>query len=228
MFIRRLILSVFLNAVVFGASLMLLAGTWHWWRAWVLMGVVSVCTAATLLLVFRNNPDLLNERMKPPYQKDQPLADKIALTVLLIAFLALLAFIPLDVFRFHRLLGKPNAVVSSLGLFLFVAGWTVISLTFRENAYAAPVVRLQSERHHKVVDTGVYSIVRHPMYSGWLVLMIGMALWLESTAGAVAMVLLAMPLVWRILVEESFLKSQLTGYLDYTKRVRSRLVPGIW
>ena len=228
MFIKRLILSVFLNAVVFGASFLLLAGTWHWWRAWVLMGVVALCTAFTMIGVFRSRPDLLNERMKPPYQKDQPWADKLALTALLIAFLALLAFIPMDVFRFHLLLGKPGEVISSIGVVLFVAGWTVISLTFRENAYAAPVVRLQSERHHKVVDTGVYSIVRHPMYSGWLVLMIGMALWLESTAGAVAMVFLVIPLIWRILVEESFLKSQLTGYLDYTKRVRSRLVPGVW
>jgi len=228
MFIRRLILSVFMNAVVFGASMMLIVGNWHWWRAWVLMGVIAVCTAATMWLVFRPRPDLLEERMKPIYQKDQPRADKIALTVLLIVFLALLAFVPLDVSRFHFLLGRPNMWISSLGLVLLVAGWTVISLTFRENAFAAPVVRVQSERHHKVIDTGVYGIIRHPMYSGWLVMMVGMALWLESTAGAVAMIVLAIPLAVRILIEESFLKRQLTGYLDYTKRVRSRLVPGIW
>jgi protein-S-isoprenylcysteine O-methyltransferase Ste14 len=207
---------------------MWLAGTWHWWRAWVLLGVVAITTVSTMFLVFLNQPGLLEERTKPIFQKGQPLSDKVIIVLLLLTFFGQIIFIPLDVFRFRLLLGKPGVVISSLGLALFILGWLMIALTFRANAFAAPVVRHQSERHHKVADTGVYAIVRHPMYSSTVVLMVGLALWLESYAGAVAALAPALVLGVRILIEESFLKRELPGYLDYTKRVRWRLVPGIW
>ena len=134
-------------------------------RAWLFLGVVSIGTAATLLGVFRNRQDLLDERFKPPIQKGQPLADKIVALLLITAFFAVVVFIPLDVFRFH-ILPKPGTFVSLLGIILFIAGWWIISLSFRENAFAAAVVKHQVERHQTVIDSGVYGIVRHPMYAG--------------------------------------------------------------
>ena len=131
--------------------------------------------------VFRSNHGLLDERLKPPIQKGQPLADKIVLIPLLAAFFGLILFIPLDVFRFH-LMSRPAMMVWSLGLLLFVAGWWIISLSFRENAFAAPVVKHQEERRHTVIETGVYSVVRHPMYMGTVLLLVGMPVWLESYA----------------------------------------------
>jgi len=226
-FISKLIFGVIYNLILFGALLFLPAGTFDWPRAWVFLGFVLIGTTATLVLVFPGREDLLNERFKPPVQKGQPLADKIIVLLLIAAFLGVIVFIPLDVFRFH-LMSKPGMFVSALGLILVIAGWWIISLVFKENAFAAPVVKHQEERHQTVIDTGVYSIVRHPMYVGAVLLMIGMPLWLESYAAALLAIVPIATIVVRILIEERFLKRELKGYDNYTKRVRYRLIPFIW
>ncbi len=79
-----------------------------------------------------------------------------------------------------RLMGKPGTLVSSLGLVLLLAGWWIVYLALRENAFAALAVKYQEERQHTVIDSGVYSIVRHPLYAGSVLLMVGIPLWLES------------------------------------------------
>jgi len=119
MFIYRLIVGVITNVAIFGGLLFLPAGTLHWWRAWVFLGVVLVGTVVTMLSVFASNKELLDERLKSPIQKGQPLADKILLILFLAAFVGFIVFIPLDVFRFH-LMSKPGAIVSSSGLLLLV------------------------------------------------------------------------------------------------------------
>jgi protein-S-isoprenylcysteine O-methyltransferase Ste14 len=227
MFICKLILGIILNVAIFSALLFLPAGTWAWWRAWVFLGVVFVATVASTVSIFRVNKDVLNERLKPPIQKGQPLADKLVLLLFLATFVGLLVFIPLDVFRLH-LLNEPGTLVSSLGLVLFVAAWWIISLALRENAFAAPVVKLQAERQQRVIDTGVYSIVRHPMYAGAVLLLVGISLWLESYAAALLASVPSGTLVVRILVEEQFLRRELQGYDAYTERVRYRLIPFLW
>ncbi len=171
--------------------------------------------------------DLLEERMKSPIQKGQPFADKIIILLIIAAFVGVIAFIPLDVFGFH-LLAKPGVVVSSLGLILFIAGWTIISLSYKENTFAIAVVRYQKERGQTVIDTGVYSIVRHPMYAGAVLLLIGMPLWLESSAGALLAAIPIGIMVVRILVEERLLRRELKGYEEYTHTVRYRLIPFVW
>jgi protein-S-isoprenylcysteine O-methyltransferase Ste14 len=226
-FVSKLIFSVFYTLVFFGGLLFLPAGTFDWPRAWALLGVLLVSTIATMVIVFPGREDLLNERFKPPLQKGQPLADKIIVLLLIASFIGVIVFIPLDVFRFH-LMGKPDLLVSSLGMILFIAGWWIISLVFKENAFAAPVVRHQAERHQKVVDTGVYSIVRHPMYAGAILWMVGMPLWLESYAAAALATVLIPIVALRIFFEERFLKRELKDYKDYTRRVRYRLIPYIW
>jgi len=226
-FISKLIFGVVYNLIFFGALLFMPAGTFDWPRAWVFLGLVLIGTTATMVIVFPGREDLLNERFKPPVQKGQPLADKIIVLLLIAAFLGVIVFIPLDVFRFH-LMSRPGAFVSALGLILIIVGWWIISLVFKENAFAAPVVKHQEERHQTVIDTGVYSIVRHPMYVGAILLMIGMPLWLESYAAALLASVPTAMVVVRILIEEQFLKRELKGYDAYTKRVRYRLIPFIW
>jgi protein-S-isoprenylcysteine O-methyltransferase Ste14 len=223
----KLIAGVVINMAIFGGLLLLPAGTLEWWRAWVFLGVVCVGSVASTVGIFRVNREVLEERFKPPIQRGQPLADKLVLLVFLVMFIGVTVLIPLDVFRFH-MLGRPGTLVSSLGLVLFVAGWWIIYLALRENAFAAPVVKHQKERHHTVVDTGVYGIVRHPMYAGALPLLVGMPLWRESYAAAfLASVPIGM-LVVRILVEERFLRGELKGYDAYTEKVRYRLIPFLW
>ena len=227
MFIYRLIVGVIVNAAIFGGLLFLPAGTFDWWRAWAFLSVVFVGTVATMVGVFASNQGLLDERLKPPIQKGQPLADKIVVIPLIAAFFGLILFIPLDVFRLH-LMSKPATMVSSLGLLLFVAGWWIISLSFKENAFAAPVVKHQEERRHTVIDTGVYSVVRHPMYMGATLLLVGMPLWLESYAAALLAIIPIGLLAVRILFEERFLRRKLKGYEAYTARVPWRLIPLLW
>ncbi len=106
--------------------------------------MVVIGTVTTMVTVFPGREALLDERFKPPIQKGQPFADKLVVLLLIATFVGVTVLIPLDVFRFH-LMGKPGAIVSSLGLALVVAGWWIISLSLQENAFAAPVVKHQKE-----------------------------------------------------------------------------------
>jgi len=110
MLIFRLIAGLIINMAIFGTLLFLPAGTLEWWRAWVFLGVVFVCYVVMAISIFPGREDLLNERFKPPIQKGQPFADKIILILFIFAFLDLIVFIPLDVFRLH-LLPTPGALV---------------------------------------------------------------------------------------------------------------------
>ena len=224
---RRLIFGILWNTIAFGTALFLPARTFDWWRAWVLLGVLFVASLVTIFAVFRTRQDLLKERLKGIIQKGQPVIDRAIVLAFVVAYGASVVFIPLDVFRYH-IFPKPNVFISSLGLVLVGVGWWIIALVFRENSFAAPVVRHQSERQHHVVDTGVYAVVRHPMYAGIFLFNAGMALWLESYAGAIAALIPISVLALRIVFEERFLRRELAGYEAYTKKVRYRLVPFVW
>ena len=227
MFWCKLIFAVVWNTGTYGAVLFLTAETFDWWRAWVLLGVFALSTVAMLVGVLRTRPGLLRERYKEPIQKGQPLVDRIVLLAFVVAHTSVIAFIAMDVFRLH-LLPKPGVWVSSLGMVLIVVGWVIVALVFRENAFAAPVVKHQAEREHKVIDTGVYRVERHQMYAGIFVLNVGIALWLESYAGAIAALVPIGVLAVRIVFEERFLLEELPGYDSYTQRVRYRLIPLVW
>lgn len=129
-----------------------------------------------MLVSLSSHKDLLNERLKPPVQHGQPRGDKLVVLLFVAAFVGLLVGIPLDVFRF-QLLGKPGLIVSACGLLLVVAGLRLIFLSLKENAFAVPVVKDQTERYQTVIDTGVYGIVRHPLYAGLVLLLVGLPLW---------------------------------------------------
>jgi protein-S-isoprenylcysteine O-methyltransferase Ste14 len=227
MSVSKLIVGVIFNVAIFGVLLFLPAGTLDWWRAWVFLGLVFVGSVAGTVSLYRLNQDLLEERFKSPIQKGQPLADKIVVILLITSFAGLLVFIPLDVFRF-LLMRKPGTLVSSSSLVLFVAGWWIMTLALIENAFAAPVVKHQQERGQKVIESGLYGVVRHPMYAGAVLLMVGMPLWLESYAAAILASVPIATLVLRILVEEQFLRRELAGYDAYTERVRYRMIPFLW
>lgn len=227
MFAFKVMLSLLYILAIYGGLLFLPAGTLDWWRAWVFLSVIAIATVVTLILVFRNNQDLLNERFKPPVQEGQPLADKILVVVLVLLYCGVILLISFDVFRFHWL-AKPGAITAMLGLLVFLAGWIIITLSFQANTFAIPVVKVQTERHQTVIDSGVYGVVRHPMYAGAILTMIGMSLWLESYAAALFAIVPSGLLIVRILIEEQVLRKDLAGYDAYTKRIRYRLIPLLW
>jgi protein-S-isoprenylcysteine O-methyltransferase Ste14 len=211
----------------FALLLFVPAGTADWWRAWVLLGILLVARIAGTIAVQLANPGLLRERSRVPLHAGQPLVDKVLVVGVMAGFAALPAVAGLDRFRWH-VLPTPAPVVSGLGLVLFTAGWWIVALTLLANAFAVTVVRHQEERHHALVDTGVYRIVRHPMYAGMVLVMAGLGLWLGSYLAALVALLPVSILVVRIGFEERFLLGTLPGYAEYTSRVRARLIPGVW
>lgn len=203
------------------------AGTLQWRRAWVLLAVLFVARLAGNVAIMRANPGLLAERAKGPLQRGQPMLDRVLLLALMAAFAAVTWFAAADVWRW-RLLPSPNALVSALGLLLFVAGWWIVAAALSTNAFAVTVVRHQEDRGQVVTDRGPYTVVRHPMYSGLVAVHLGLPLWLGSTAGAVAALVPILILAVRILVEERFLRRTLDGYGAYLARVRYRIIPWLW
>ncbi len=227
MFPVRLIQAVFFNGFFFALVIFPAAGTWEWWRGWVLVAVTAGAAAVSMLTVFRKNEDLLKERMRPPIQKGQPLSDKILVLLFLVAFVGVILLAPMDAMRFHWR-PPPSPGVAAVGLLLVIAGWTMITMTFHANSFAAPVVKFQEERGQYVIETGIYRFVRHPMYAGCIPLLLGMALWLGSWIAALSAIVPAVILAIRCVYEERFLREHLTGYEEYARKVRYRLIPFVW
>jgi protein-S-isoprenylcysteine O-methyltransferase Ste14 len=156
--------------------------------------------------------------------KKQPLIDAIGLPAYLAFLIAWTVFIPLDVFRL-RLLPQPPDWAAALGLVLAVAGSVITQLAVWQNAFATPAIQDQSDRGQTVIDTGVYALIRHPLYAGNLLLFAGAALWLGSLAALIATLVQLAATLFRIEVEERFLRERLPDYADYAGRVRGRLIP---
>jgi protein-S-isoprenylcysteine O-methyltransferase Ste14 len=224
----RVVLRVIADAIVVAIALFTVAGTVAWQRAWILVAVLLLIRLLSAIAVFRVNPALLRERATVLMHHNQPWADRILLLVFMVtAFIGVPVVAALDVFHWH-VLPSPPLLVSSLGLVLFALGWVIKAVALRENAFAVTVVRLQDERQQKVVDTGVYSLVRHPMYAGSPFVHLGLSLWLGSYTAALFTLLPLGLLMVRIGLEERFLRRELPGYPEYVTRVPYRLFPGIW
>ncbi|RWF30849.1 MAG: isoprenylcysteine carboxylmethyltransferase family protein [Mesorhizobium sp.] len=223
--IARLILQTFVWFGVMGAVLFLSAGTLNWPGAWVYL-VVMIGLSLTLgMSLARRDPGLMNERLGPPIQKNQPLVDKVLLSTLLVAIFAWLALMGLD-FRFGWS-AVPLWVLVIGGVILLVGLW-ICYLTMLENSFAAPVVKIQDERGQHVITTGPYSYVRHPMYAGAILYFAGTALLLGSWWGLASVLFFIVLLAIRTFIEEQALRTGLRGYDDYAANVRYRLIPLVW
>jgi protein-S-isoprenylcysteine O-methyltransferase Ste14 len=224
----RVLARLVVDAALVAVALFVSAGTLAWWRAWVLLGVLLAVRVVSALVIYQVNPELLRERAGLPVHSGQPAIDKLLLfAVIGTGFFGLSLLAGFDVFHVH-VLPRPAPIVSAIGLVLFIAGWCIKALALRENAFATSVVRLQRERRHAVVDTGVYRVVRHPFYAADPLIFIGLALWLESYGAALFSVVPIVLVLVRLTHEERFLRRELPGYTEYATRVRWRLVPGIW
>lgn len=223
--IARLLLQNTIFVVAMGALLFACAGTLHWPSAWTFLVTSALPGPLCGWWLYRIDPALLAERLRPVLQKDQPAADKTFMVVFVAAMLAWLVAMGLDR-RFHPS-DMPTAL-QALGLALFLASTLFTMWVFRENSFAAPVVKLQTERAQQVISTGPYAHVRHPMYSGMVLFFAGVPLLLGSWWGLAMMPLFIALLAVRIPIEERTLRDGLPGYTDYAARVRYRLVPGVW
>lgn len=223
--IARLLLQNTIFVVAMGALLFASAGTLQWAGAWVMLIASALLGPLCGWWLYRLDPGLLAERLRPVIQKDQPPADKVFITVFIAAMLAWLIVMGLDR---RQLASDMPVALQVLGLVLFLASTLFTMWVFRENSFAAPVVKLQAERAQRVISTGPYAYVRHPMYSGLILFFAGVPLLLGSWWGLVMVPIFLALLAVRIRIEERTLRDGLPGYADYTVRVRYRLLPGVW
>ncbi|HKD28613.1 MAG TPA: isoprenylcysteine carboxylmethyltransferase family protein [Xanthobacteraceae bacterium] len=210
--------------VFFAVLILWPAGTLAYPGAWAWIGLFTVGGLAAILWMSKHSPSLLRERMAAPLQRDQKPWDRIWLSLFTLGFCAWMAFMGWDAARTGFTAVPPwLQVVGGIGVALYMlgGGWT-----FRENAFAAPVVKLQ--KGQRVIDTGPYAIVRHPLYASALLFLVGLPLLLGSWIGLGLSVLFILGIAWRAVREERTLRAELTGYVDYAERVRYRFIPLVW
>jgi protein-S-isoprenylcysteine O-methyltransferase Ste14 len=223
--IAKLLLQNSLYVLAMVALLFASAGTLDWPAAWVFLATSAIIGPAAGLWLARVDPALLEERLRPPVQKDQPAADK--KFVFAFGVTALIWFVAVGLDRRLHLSNVPLAL-QAVGLAMYLVSTAFVMWVFRENSFAAPVVKVQSARAHRVVSTGPYALVRHPMYSGIMLFFVGVPLLLGSWWGVAIALLFIVLLAIRARIEERALIDGLPGYADYAARVRYRLVPGVW
>jgi protein-S-isoprenylcysteine O-methyltransferase Ste14 len=201
------------------------AGRLDWARGWICAAVYILTMTLTGALAHRLNPGLLEARAKF-IRKDAPLFDKIFVWIYFpLTFIQVLVA-GLDAVRFHALPLPQWTLVP--GIVLFLAAMAMVTWTFLVNPFAESRVRIQQDRGHTVVSKGPYSIVRHPMYVGSILMYPATAMMLGSGwAMAVASLILVL-IVWRTSEEDRFLHRELTGYREYAALTRYRLIPGLW
>lgn len=224
--VAKLISRTFLVYAAMAVLLFAAAGTWRWPQAWIFIVEMVVCGLAIGLWLAWHDPGLLAERLGPPIQRDQARGDRFFMTSIIVLWTAWLVLMAIDAVRFR--FSHVPVWAQWIGALLILLSMYVSFLTFRENSFAAPVVKIQRERGQTVVTTGPYRYVRHPMYAGGILMFLGIPLLLGSGYGfALAPIWIAL-LSFRIPIEERMLREKLDGYEEYARRVRYRLIPGIW
>jgi protein-S-isoprenylcysteine O-methyltransferase Ste14 len=212
------ILVVVMAALLFGA-----AGTFAYWQAWIFLALYFAVSLAITFYLMKNDPALLARRMSGgPFAEKEP-AQRIIMSVTSIGFIALLVLPAID----HRLHWSELSLYAVLtGDALVLIGWLGIFLVFRENSFSSATIELAADQ--RVISTGPYAWVRHPMYATALFMLVGIPIALGSWWGVLVIVAMLPVLIWRLTDEERFLVRNLPGYADYQNKVPYRLLPLIW
>ena len=209
--------------VVMGAVLFVSAWTFNYWQAWVFLSVFGLSSLAVTVYLMKNDPKLLERRMHGGPTAEKELSQKIIMSAASIGFAAIL-IVPALGHRWHWSAVPPYAVIA--GNILIVLGWTIILFVFRENTFTSATIEVVADQ--RVVSTGPYAVVRHPMYSGSLLYFLGIPIALGSWWGLLVGILMMPVFVLRLFDEEKLLARNLPGYSEYMDRVKYRLVPFVW
>ena len=210
----------FSGLLLMGLLLFLPAGTFAWPEGWLLMGILFVPMFLAGLVMMAKSPELLRKRLNA---KEEQGEQKQVIAWSGLMFLAAFVLAGLN-FRFGWLVLPRWLVWTAAGLFLLA--YLLYAEVLRENAWLSRTVEVQEGQ--KVIDTGLYGVVRHPMYAATVLLFLSMPLVLGSPLSFAVMLLYLPIIAKRIRNEEAVLEQGLEGYADYKKRVKYRLIPGIW
>ena len=226
----KLLVRLFLQSIgwltFMGLLLFLPADHWQWPQAWAFLALFAIGSIAFSAWLWRRDPALLAARLGSLVQHGQPLWDRIFLLTFVSLWCGWLVLMALDAQAWHTSAMPP--LLNVLGGLWVIAGFVATLFVFRENSFAVPVVRVQTEREQRVIDTGPYAWVRHPLYAAALLYLVGMPFLLGSWYGWLIVPVMMAGLAWRAVFEERLLQRDLPGYADYLTRVRYRLIPGVW
>jgi protein-S-isoprenylcysteine O-methyltransferase Ste14 len=219
----RAFVGTFLLFVVMAALVFVPAWTLDYWQAWTFFAAYFAPSLALILYLAKKDPQLLARRMRGgPFAEKEP-RQRIIMSLASLGFIGLLVVPALD----HRFGWSPMAPATALaGDALVLLGWLAVLAVFRVNSYSAATIELAPDQ--KVISTGPYAVVRHPMYTGGLVMLLGIPIALGSWWGVLVFAAIIPALIWRLLDEEAFLTKNLEGYAAYRKQVRYRLIPMLW
>jgi protein-S-isoprenylcysteine O-methyltransferase Ste14 len=213
-----------LNLVGMAVALFWSAGRVDWWPAWAALAVMAGWMMATAIIILRYNPSLLAERLVP--RKGGPSWDRAILSAMGLGTLLRYILAGLDQ-RYGRAWGVPLAA-QLVALILCALGYALFTWATAANAFFSWMVRLQADRGQTVVSGGPYRYVRHPAYLGGIVYELAVSVLLASWRAQAVSTVTAILLIVRTALEDRTLQADLSGYADYARRVRFRLLPGIW
>lgn len=223
--LAKAIIQTVVLAVLFGAMLFAPAGRLDWWQAWAFIALFVASSVAMATALAMTDPDLLKERTSVSGGRTLQPWDRVFFALLPIGVVGW--FVGMG---WEARLGPPAWGLAGqvLGGAMQMACMWIAWLTFRVNSFAAPAVQVQSDRAQQVIQTGPYALVRHPMYAGAVLWMSGTPLLLGSRYGLIGSALLILLVAVRAVGEEKVLAEGLAGYAEYRRKVRFRLVPGVW
>ena len=210
----------FLGVVLIGALLFVPAGTLRYWNGWLLLAILFIPMFCAGIVLMLRNPELLRKRLSA---KESEREQRAVLALSAVMFIAAFVAAGLN-FRFRWIVLPRWA--AWLGAAIFLAAYAMYAEVLRENVYLSRTIEVQAEQ--KVVDTGLYGVVRHPMYSATLFLFTSMGLVLGSPVSIVILLFYIPIIAKRIRNEEAVLADGLKGYREYCRRVRWRVLPGVW
>ncbi len=219
----RALRGLLITLIVMGAMLFLAAGTLLYWQAWVFLALFGALGFAITLYLIKYDPELLARRVRGGPTAEKEASQKIIMWLVSVGFGAILIVCGLDC-RFGW--SAAPASVAIAGNIVVALGWAIIFFVFRENSYASATIEVATGQ--KVISTGPYALVRHPMYAGALMYFLGMPLALGSWWGLSVAALTTPALIWRLFEEETLLAKNLPGYSAYRDKVKYRLAPFIW
>ncbi len=214
-FLRTLVM---LLAAVFGP-----VWTFRYWQGWAGLAAFFGPALVITIWVAKHDPALLERRLKAGAKAEQRIGQKVVQGIAAVVFLADYAIPALD----HRFgWSRMPWYVTLAGDAMMLIGFAIVFEVFKENSYTSGIIEVANDQ--KVVSTGPYAHVRHPMYTGALIMLFGIPIALGSWWGILVNLPMTAGIVWRLLDEEQFLGQNLPGYTEYRAKVKFRLVPGVW
>ncbi len=219
----KALLSLVALAISMGVLLFAPAGTAQYWQAWVYLGIFTGASLLTTVYLMKKDPALLKRRMSGGPTAERESAQKVIMSFASVGFIGLLVVPALD-HRFRWSIVPLPVVIA--GDALVAVGFYFIFLVYRENTFTSATIEVAKDQ--KVISTGPYALVRHPMYASAFLYLVGTPLALGSYWGLLALLFMMSVLIWRLFDEEKFLAENLPGYTEYQKQVQHRLVPYVW